>query len=153
MKNQYLLTTVDGDCGVNQIPFLNMAFLDRFKGKKEKRSDEGQKGRGRSVKVAKRLQRKKPLRPVAKAAPPKDSTAYRVLGSSDRFRKDFAFGKEAASTLSPSLRHANKVEIKKAVEKHYRVHVTSVNVVNVGGKIVRSGRVERQAARIGARLT
>jgi large subunit ribosomal protein L23 len=37
---------------------------------------------------------------------------------------------------------ANKVEIKKAVERHYRVHVDKVNVVKVGGKIVRRGRTE-----------
>ena len=38
-------------------------------------------------------------------------------------------------------RGANKVEIKKAVERHYRVHVAKVNIVQVGGKTVTRGRV------------
>lgn len=36
---------------------------------------------------------------------------------------------------------ANKIEVKKAVEAAYGVHVTSVNMVNVMGKARRSGRV------------
>lgn len=35
---------------------------------------------------------------------------------------------------------ANKIEVKKAVEKVYDVHVTSVNMINVGGKSRRHGR-------------
>ena len=38
-------------------------------------------------------------------------------------------------------RGVNKVEIKKAVERHYRVHVAKVNIVQVGGKTVTRGRV------------
>jgi large subunit ribosomal protein L23 len=39
------------------------------------------------------------------------------------------------------MRGANKVEIKKAVERHYRVSVAKVNIVQVGGKKVNRGRV------------
>ena len=36
---------------------------------------------------------------------------------------------------------ANKLEVKKAVETVYDVHVTDVNMINTKGKIRRSGRV------------
>ena len=39
-------------------------------------------------------------------------------------------------------RRANKIEIKKAVEQVYDVHVTQVNVVNTRGKFRRYGRSE-----------
>lgn len=35
---------------------------------------------------------------------------------------------------------ANKIEIKKAIESFYRVKVTDVKIINVGGKVRRSGR-------------
>lgn len=35
---------------------------------------------------------------------------------------------------------ANKIEVRKAVEKHYRVHVMRVNMIRGEGKIVRRGR-------------
>jgi large subunit ribosomal protein L23 len=37
-------------------------------------------------------------------------------------------------------KNANKIEVKKAVEKVYDVHVTKVNMVNVAGKSRRQGR-------------
>lgn len=36
---------------------------------------------------------------------------------------------------------ANKLEVKKAIEKVYDVHVTGVNIINTKGKVRRSGRV------------
>lgn len=38
-------------------------------------------------------------------------------------------------------RRANKVEIKKAVEKTYHVNVTQVNILNTQGKAKTSGRI------------
>ena len=36
--------------------------------------------------------------------------------------------------------HANKIEIKRAVEEIFKVHVTTVNVLKVPGKMRRMGR-------------
>ncbi|OGE74469.1 MAG: 50S ribosomal protein L23 [Candidatus Doudnabacteria bacterium RIFCSPLOWO2_02_FULL_42_9] len=38
-------------------------------------------------------------------------------------------------------RNANKIEVKKAIEKVYDVHVVKVNIANVQGKSRRQGRV------------
>jgi len=40
------------------------------------------------------------------------------------------------------LSGATKIEIKRAVEEAFKVKVTGVNVVNVGGKVKRMGRFE-----------
>ncbi len=37
-------------------------------------------------------------------------------------------------------KNTNKIEVKKAVERVYDVHVTSVNMISVGGKKRRQGR-------------
>ncbi len=121
-----------------------MAFLDRFKSNKGNGPTEPKKASA-SVKSEKAPAEKavaaKSATAPAKAAPPKDTTAYRVLvrplvsEKTSRLEK----GRQYAFAVT---RSANKVEIKKAVEKHYRVHVTGVNVINVSGKIVRAGRVE-----------
>ena len=127
-----------------------MAFLDRFKSKKGKGGSAEPKkvqaalsakgGSASGGKAAVKAMEEKKA-PIAKAAPPKDTTAYRVLvhplvsEKTARLEK----GRQYAFAVT---RSANKVEIKKAVEKHYRVHVTGVNIMNVAGKTVRAGRVE-----------
>ncbi|MBI4049615.1 MAG: 50S ribosomal protein L23 [Candidatus Doudnabacteria bacterium] len=65
--------------------------------------------------------------------------AYQVLRS--------AHLSEKTNALSASQRYvfkvnpkANKIDVKKAVEKAYDVHVSAVNVVNVKGKVRRMGR-------------
>jgi large subunit ribosomal protein L23 len=121
-----------------------MAFFKRSKNTEEKKEKET---KAKTVKApsAEKSEEKAVEKVSAKAAAakpvaPKDSTAYRVLvrpivsEKSARLEKNRQF----AFAVAPG---ANKVEIKKAVEKHYRVHVTGVNVVNVGGKYVNRGRV------------
>jgi len=115
-----------------------MAFLDRFKGGKK---NEEQKKPKVAKKTAAKVSdaEKKPAAP--KVEPPKDSIAYRVLLYplvSEKTSRLEAVGQYAFAVA----RGANKVEIKKAVERHYKVHVTGVNVVNVSGKAVRFGRTE-----------
>lgn len=43
-------------------------------------------------------------------------------------------------------RKANKLEVKKAIEKVYDVHVTGVNIVNNKGKVRRAGKVSGKTA-------
>lgn len=48
---------------------------------------------------------------------------------------------EGANTIAFEVdRNANKLEIKEAVEKIFKVEVTAVNTVNVAGKVKRVGR-------------
>lgn len=123
-----------------------MAFLDRFKGeKKNEESKKAPKAKKATVSDAKstdvlvKPEEKVATKSVTKVAPPKDSTAYRVLVRPIVSEKTSRLEKNRQFTFVVTT-DANKVEIKKAVEKHYRVHVTNVNVVNVIGKSVRSGR-------------
>ena len=133
-----------------------MAFLDRFKGEKKneekkktpkakKASVTEEKTVDTSVKSEEKVVAKTKTSSssaktsVTKVAPPKDSTAYRVLVRPLVSEKTARLEKNRQFTFAVTP-DANKVEIKKAVEKHYRVHVTNVNVVNVTGKFVRSGR-------------
>jgi len=49
--------------------------------------------------------------------------------------------KEGTNTIAFEVhRDANKIEIKQAVEKLFKVEVTTVNTVNVAGKVKRVGR-------------
>jgi len=120
-----------------------MAFLDRFKSNKGKGTAEPKTPA--AVKAAKVPAEKnapaKAAAAVGKQAPPKDTTAYRTLVHPLVSEKTSRLEKERQYAFCV-IRSANKVEIKKAVEKHYRVHVTGVNIVNVAGKSVRAGRVE-----------
>ncbi len=113
-----------------------MGFFDRFKGgfktKKEK-----MKAAPASAKVGSASIKEKAT--VAKVEPPSDTRAHLVLRS--------PLVSEKAARIEPMgqyvfvvHRDANKVEIKKAVEHHYKVHVVHVNVVNSLGKTVRFGR-------------
>jgi large subunit ribosomal protein L23 len=110
-----------------------MAFFDRFK----KHGDKSPKAKAEPKAKDTSVVKEKAAAP--KIEPPKDSVAHRVLM--------YPIVSEKTARLEPKsqyvfavARTANKVEIKKAVEQHYRVHVTGVNVVNVSGKAVRYGR-------------
>jgi large subunit ribosomal protein L23 len=117
-----------------------MAFLDRFKSKKGKGPTEPKLKKEPALKVAGKTTEEKKT-PVVKAAPPKDTTAYRVLVHPLVSEKTARLEKSRQYAFAVT-RSANKVEIKKAVEKHYRVHVIGVNIMNIAGRTVRTGRVE-----------
>jgi len=117
-----------------------MSFLDRFKSKKGKGAPaEPKLKKELALKSVKPTEEKKAS--VAKVVPPKDTTAYRVLVHPLVSEKTARLEKSRQYVFAVT-RSANKVEIKKAVEKHYRVHVTGVNILNVKGRSVRTGRVE-----------
>jgi large subunit ribosomal protein L23 len=119
-----------------------MAFLDRFKGEnKTEETKKAPKAKKPAAAAASKTEEKVEQKSaVAKTAAPKDSTAYRVLVRPIVSEKTARLEKIRQYAFVVAAR-SNKVEIKKAVEKHYRVHVTSVNIVNIFGKTVRSGRV------------
>jgi large subunit ribosomal protein L23 len=106
----------------------------------KKKTEETKKAPKVAKVAAPKTEEKTVAKPVvAKVAAPKDSTAYRVLVRPIVSEKTSRLEKNRQFTFVVTA-HANKVEIKKAVERHYRVHVTKVNVINVIGKSVRSGR-------------
>ena len=116
-----------------------MAFLDRFKGGKQPEEKTPAPKAKKAAVAAPKTEEKTTEKPaVAKAVPAKDSNAYRVLVRPLVSEKTSRLEKNRQYTFAVTP-DANKVEIKKAIEKHYRVHVTNVNVVNVGGKFVRAG--------------
>jgi large subunit ribosomal protein L23 len=43
-------------------------------------------------------------------------------------------------------RGANKIEVKKAIEEVFRVHVRAVNIIHVAGKVRRMGRTQGRSA-------
>jgi len=71
----------------------------------------------------------------------KDNTgrAHRVLRNYHLSEKSNAFSQEGRYVFVVD-KATNKIEVKKAVEAVYDVHVTSVNMVNVLGKKRRQGR-------------
>jgi Ribosomal protein L23 len=117
-----------------------MAFLDRFKGGKKNETAKREPKLKKPAAASKQAEEKTPEKTVApKVAPPPDSIAYRVLIRPIVSEKTSRLEKVHQYAFVVAKR-ANKVEIKKAVEKHYRVHVMNVNIMNVLGKHVRSGR-------------
>jgi len=119
-----------------------MAFLDRFKSGKKNETAKREPKLKKPAVASKHAEEKTTEKPAAqKIAPPADSIAYRVLVRPIVSEKTSRLEKVHQYAFVVAAR-ANKVEIKKAVEKHYRVHVTNVNIVNVFGKHVRSGRTE-----------
>jgi large subunit ribosomal protein L23 len=121
-----------------------MAILDRLKrGKKTEETgtvEEKKPARAKKSEPALKSEEKKAEKAVVKNVPPKDSTAYRVLVAPLVSEKISRLEKNRQYVFVVA-KGANKVEIKKAVEKHYRVHVTGVNVINYAGKNVRTGAV------------
>jgi large subunit ribosomal protein L23 len=119
-----------------------MAFFDRFK--HENKGTEPVKPKAAKAKkpsAAKSEEKAETKQAVpAKAVPPKDSVAFRVLVRPLVSEKTVK-AEKSRQFVFVVARDANKVEIKKAVEKHYRVHVTGVNVVNVSGKKVSRGLI------------
>jgi large subunit ribosomal protein L23 len=117
-----------------------MAFFDRLKGGKKIEESKKETKPKKAVAASAKTEEKAIEKPAApKIAPPVDSIAYRVLVRPIVSEKTSRLEKNRQYTFVVAA-GANKVEIKKAVEKHYRVHVTNVNIVNVFGKHVRSGR-------------
>ncbi len=125
-----------------------MSILDRLKKgqpKTEKKEDDKKAAAPAKVSVAKKLEAKTSPKTEEKA-PSKvkvehgESDAHKVLVRpvvSEKSARLEAMGQYVFEIA----RGSNKVEVKKSVERHYRVHVAKVNIVQVGGKIVTRGHV------------
>ena len=67
-------------------------------------------------------------------------TAHRILISYHLSEKSNLFSTQSRYVFKVS-NNANKIEVRKAVEKVYDVHVVRVNIINTKGKTRRQGRV------------
>jgi large subunit ribosomal protein L23 len=119
-----------------------MAFLDRFRKKRGDKGNKRSKGK-KEQNVLDLVQESTPT--IASEDKPKalkDNTglAHRILKHHHLSEKTNTFSTTGRYVfiVSPA---ANKIEVKKAVEKVYDVHVTKVNIVNVLGKSRRQGRI------------
>jgi len=111
-----------------------MKFFDRFKRGYTSKKDEAKR-------EAERPKATVPAKTGADVPAPVAGTgdAYRVLVHPIVSEKSARLESIGQYVFAVG-RRANKVEIKKAIEGHYRVHVERVNVMNVPGKSVRFGR-------------
>ena len=117
-----------------------MGLLDRIKGNKGAKGIKGSQGQENVLDLVKESDSAKAT--LDKPAIFKENTgrAYRILRSAHLSEKTNALSANQRYVFKVNTR-ANKIEVKKAVEKAYDVHVTAVNVVNVKGKKRRMGRV------------
>ena len=109
-----------------------MSILDRFKNKKQ-----DHKKVSKEENVLDMVQEKTVAEPVALKE--NTGTAHRILKHHHLSEKTNLFSATGRYVFKVS-REANKIEVKKAIEKVYDVHVTSVNMINVAGKKRRQGR-------------
>jgi large subunit ribosomal protein L23 len=123
-----------------------MGFFDRFKKSKEKQVS-GKKTAGKIIR------QEKQKKDTAKKALPKKESKPKVFGK-ETLDTGLAYRNlikpmvsEKASVLASEGKYvfvvspsANKIEVKKAVQKVFNVKVKDVNIINVSGKSVRFGR-------------
>lgn len=113
-----------------------MGLLSKFTGKKahEKKTSKDES-------VLEMVKEPLVATPEGKAEVLKDDTgsAYRILKSAHVSEKTSIFAQTGRYVFKVND-NSNKIEIRKAVEKAYDVHVVSVNIVNSKGKSRRMGR-------------
>jgi large subunit ribosomal protein L23 len=120
-----------------------MGILDRFRKKEEKSREAGSRSAGKKVskKEENVLDLVQETQEAPKTTESKSNTglAHRVLKHHHLSEKTNIFSTTGRYVFKVAT-NANKIEVKKAIEKVYDVHVTKVNMVNVRGKKRRYGR-------------
>lgn len=121
-----------------------MGLLDKITGKKDaaKAADKEPKKKVSSKKdesVLDMVKEEKVESKPASVAKENTGSAHRVLDRYHLSEKSNIIAANGRYVFKVSNR-ANKIEVKKAVEAVYDVHVTDVNILNVSGKKRRSGR-------------
>lgn len=122
-----------------------MGFFDRFKKAKEQQVGDRKiaskviKGKEKRA-AAKGDKAERKEKPAARKESVDTGLAYRNLIEPMVSEKASILAAQGKYVFKVS-RDANKIEIKKAVEKVFNVRVQDVNVLNVRGKEVRFGRV------------
>jgi large subunit ribosomal protein L23 len=111
-----------------------MGILDRIKGKKEEPKKVSKKKDENVLDMVQESETAKPL--VLKE---NTGLAHRILKNYHLSEKTNVFSATGRYVFKVD-RDANKIEVKKAIEKVYDVHVAKVNMVNVLGKKRRQGR-------------
>jgi large subunit ribosomal protein L23 len=111
-----------------------MALLDRFKKKEEKK-----KNTQKEENVLEMVQEPKTNDQQPAILKENTGLAHRILKHHHLSEKTNFFAASGRYVFKVDS-SANKIEVKKAVEKVYDVHVTKVNIVNVFGKSRRQGK-------------
>ena len=124
-----------------------MRIFDRLKKGAEKTEKTEKEEKPKAAATAKKAVSKTTLKTAEEKTTPKakvvehgESDAHRVLVRPVVSEKSSRL-ESAGQYVFEVATGSNKVEVKKAVERHYRVHVAKVNIVQVGGKFVTRGRI------------
>lgn len=116
-----------------------MGLLDKITGKSK--PEQGKKKQSDKKKSENVLEMVKEDQPVKTQSVLKDDTgrAHQVLKRYHLSEKTNFYASDGRYVFIVD-KNTNKIEVKKAVEKVYDVHVVAVNIVNVKGKSRRYGR-------------
>lgn len=113
-----------------------MAILDRFKSKKK---DEKAPKEENVLDMVQESDSAKATSDKPQMLKENTGFAHRILKHHHLTEKTNLFSSMGRYVFKVA-KNANKIEVKKAIEKVYDVHVTRVNMVNVPGKSRRQGR-------------
>ncbi|HEX5429612.1 MAG TPA: 50S ribosomal protein L23 [Patescibacteria group bacterium] len=119
-----------------------MSIIDRIKGKKDEAPKKASKKSPKKQEdVLSMVQEETPTAEKTETVLKEDTgRAHHILLNYHLSEKSNLLSTFGRYVFKVS-RHANKLEVRKAVEKVYDVHVVSVNIVRSRGKVRRSGRV------------
>jgi large subunit ribosomal protein L23 len=116
-----------------------MGLLDKITGKKDEPKKVSKKAKPASEENVLDMVKDEPKKQTEVKLKEDTGTAHRVLVSHHLSEKTNQLSVDGRYVFKISTK-ANKIEVRKAVEKVYDVHVTSVNIVKVKGKSRRQGR-------------
>ena len=115
-----------------------MALLDRFKKKEEPKKAKPKKA-SKEESVLEMVQEPATASDTPVVLKENTGMAHRILKNHHLSEKTNLFTTTGRYVFKVH-NSANKIEVKKAIEKVYDVHVVKVNMVNVRGKVRRYGK-------------
>lgn len=118
-----------------------MGFLDKIKGKKKQAKTSKEENVLDMVKETEQSDKTRTERKLKEDT----GAAYQILKSAHLSEKSNALSQNFRYVFKVS-KQTNKIEVRKAVEKTYDVHVVAVNIINTKGKSRRMGRQTGQTS-------
>lgn len=115
-----------------------MGLLDKITGKKDEPKKTSKKAKASEENVLDMV-KEEPKKQTDVKLKDDTGTAHRILVSHHLSEKTNMLSLDGRYVFKIAP-NANKIEVKKAVEKVYDVHVTGVNIVKTKGKFRRQGR-------------
>jgi large subunit ribosomal protein L23 len=114
-----------------------MKLFSKFSGKKEEKPKKSPK---KEENVLDMVKDDKPTKHEEVRLKEDTGSAHRILQNYHLSEKTNQFSSQGRYVFRVA-KSANKITVKKAVEKVYDVHVAAVNIINTPGKVRRQGRV------------